>query len=83
MAKPREPAQDEPIQPRNIQRADTAPSTGFALVVDGRLKAKYDDHGAANNAAEDLLSRFPKLQVQIYDAATKSRTLVQSGPDAT
>jgi hypothetical protein len=30
-----------------------------------------------------LLSRFPKLQVQIYDAATKSRTLVQSGPDAT
>jgi hypothetical protein len=82
MAKPREPAHEEPVQPRNIQRADTAPSTGFVLVVDGRLKANYEDHGAANKAAEDLLSRFPKLQVQIYDAATKSRTLVQPASDA-
>jgi len=82
MAKPRESADDEPVQPRNIQRADIAPSIGFALVVDGRLKAKYNDHAAANKAAEDLLSRFPKLQVQVYDAATKTRTLVESAPGA-
>jgi len=73
---------DEAVQPRNIQRADIAPSTGFALVVDGHLKSKYDDHSAANKAAEDLLSRFPKLQVQIYDAATKTRTLVESAAGA-
>ena len=66
---------DEP-QPRNIQRADIAPSDGFALVVDGRLKTKYDDEAAAKKAATDLLSRFPKLQVQIYNAATKTRASI-------
>ena len=66
---------DEP-QPRNIQRADIAPSDGFALVVDGRLKTKYDDDAAAKKAATDLLSRFPKLQVQIYNAATKTRSSI-------
>jgi hypothetical protein len=66
---------DEP-QPRNIQRADIAPSDGFALVVDGRLKTKYDDEAAAKKAATDLLSRFPKLQVQIYNAATKTRSSI-------
>ena len=66
---------DEP-QPRNIQRADIAPSDGFALVVDGRLKTKYDDEAAAKKAATDLLSRFPKLQVQIYNAAPKTRSSI-------
>ena len=66
---------DEP-QPRNIQRADIAPADGFALVVDGRLKTKYDDEGVAKKAAADLLSRFPKLQVQIYNAATKTRSSI-------
>jgi hypothetical protein len=27
-------------QPRNIQRADIAPSDGYALVVDGHFKSK-------------------------------------------
>jgi hypothetical protein len=66
---------DEP-QPRNIQRADIAPSDGFALVVDGRLKTKYDDEATAKKAGADLLSRFPKLQVQIYNAATKTRSSI-------
>ena len=66
---------DEP-QPRNIQRADIAPSDGFALVVDGRLKTKYDDEASAKKAGADLLSRFPKLQVQIYNAATKTRSSI-------
>jgi hypothetical protein len=74
MAKTRELTGEETVQPRNIQRADIAPSSGFALVVDGRIKTEYDNQGAANKAAEELLSRFPKLQVQIYDAETKTRT---------
>jgi hypothetical protein len=66
----------EAPQPRNIQRADMAPSEGFALVVDGRLKSNYDDEAAAKKAAADLLSRFPKLHVQIYNANTKTRSAV-------
>src|SRR3954452_13576391 len=66
----------EAPQPRNIQRADMAPSEGFALVVDGRLKSNYDDEAAAKKAGADLLSRFPKLHVQIYDAKSKTRSSV-------
>jgi hypothetical protein len=74
MATKREITLTEEPQPRNIQRADIAPSDGFALVVDGRIKTKYDDEATAKKAATDLLGRFPKLQVQIYNAATKTRS---------
>jgi hypothetical protein len=73
MALKRETTLEAP-QPRNIQRADIAPAQGFALVVDGRMKTTYDDEAAAKKAAADLLSRFPKLHVQIYNAATKTRS---------
>ena len=38
------------------------------------MKTTYDDKGTAKKAAADLLSKFPKLHVQIYNAATKTRT---------
>ena len=73
MAIKRETVLEAP-QPRNIQRADIAPVDGFALVVDGRVKTRYDDEAAAKKAAAELLERFPQLQVQIYNAATKTRS---------
>jgi hypothetical protein len=63
-------------QPRNIQRADVAPTRGFAIMVDGCMKTNYDDEAAAKKAATDLLSRFPKLHVEIFDATTKTRSKV-------
>ena len=66
----------EAPQPRNIQRADIAPAEGFALVVDGRMKTTYEDEAAAKKAAADLLSKFPNLHVQIYNAKTKTRSSV-------
>lgn len=64
----------EDVQPRNIQRADVAPSNGFSLVVDGHFKTHYDDEKAAQEAGADLFERFPMLQVLIYDAVTKTRS---------
>ena len=64
-------------QPRNIQRADVAPAGGYALVVDGRFKTQFESDAAAQTAARDLLSRFPMLQIAIYDASSKARTLVK------
>ena len=61
-------------QPRNIQGADIAPADGFALVVDGQVKTRYDDECAAKKAATELLKRFPQLQVQPYNPATKTRS---------
>jgi len=68
------PATLQAPQPRNIQRADVAPARGFAIVVDGCMKGNYEDEAAAKKAAGDLLSSFPKLHVEIFDATTKTRS---------
>ena len=67
----------EAPQPRNIQRADIAPSDGYALVVDGHFKTQFAEKGAAMKAATELLAKYPMLQVEIYDASSKSRSSVK------
>ena len=64
----------EQSQPRNIQRADIAPKDGYALVVDGHFKTQFAEEAAAKKAATELLVKYPMLQVEIYDASSKSRT---------
>ena len=76
MKKPKLEVNEQP-QPRNIQRADIAPSEGYALVVDGHFKTQFAEKGAAMKAATELLGKYPMLQVEIYDASSKSRTLVK------
>jgi hypothetical protein len=76
MKKPKLHVEEQP-QPRNIQRADIAPSDGYALVVDGHFKTQFAEEGAAKKAAVELLAKYPMLQVEIYDASSKSRTLVK------
>jgi len=64
---------------RTIQRADVAPGYGYAMVVDGHFKTQFSEQAAADKAALELLSRYPMLQVEIYDAKAKTRTKVQQG----
>ena len=54
-------------QPKNIQRADIAPANGFAMVVDGHFKTKYNSEAAASKAAAELLALFPMLRIEIYN----------------
>jgi hypothetical protein len=68
----------EEVQPRNAQRADIAPVNGYAMVVDGHFKTQFADALAAKKACTELLSRYPMLQIEIYDASTKVRSLVKS-----
>jgi hypothetical protein len=75
MKKPKRQVEDS--QPRNIQRADVAPSDGYALVVDGHFKTHFAEEGVAKRAAAELLAKYPMLQIEIYDASLKSRTLVK------
>ena len=75
MKKPR--GQVENSQPRNIQRADIAPGDGYALVVDGYFKTHFTENAAAEKAATELLAKYPMLQIEIYDASSRSRTLVK------
>jgi hypothetical protein len=66
---------DEPEQ-KKAMRADRPPTEGFVTVVDGHFKSEFDTAEAAEAAARQLKSAYPMLQLEIYDAANKTRTLV-------
>ncbi len=66
---------DEP-EPKKAMRADRPPTEGFATIVDGRFKAEFDTVEAAEASGRELKSDYPRLQIEIYDAANKVRTLL-------
>ena len=67
---------EEP-QPRKILRADKAPTDGYSLVVDGHFKSHHDTVEAAEEAGMALKNQYQMLQVQVYDAATKTRSMIE------
>jgi hypothetical protein len=61
-----------PAPVATLHRTGTGfPSSGYALVVDGRAKADFETHDQAVNAARDLKERFPMLQIKFHDAEKK------------
>ena len=66
---------DEP-EPEKIARADRPPAEGFVVAVDGHFKSEFDTAEAAEASGRKLKSTYPMLQIEIYDAATKVRTLL-------
>lgn len=56
-----------------IATAHELPTSGYALEVDGRLKAEFATRDGAEMGAVELKKRFPMLQIKIYDAQTKTR----------
>ena len=75
MKKPKPQVESPP--PRNVQRVDLVPTTGFALIVDGHFKTEFVENKAAKKAAAELLAKYPMLKIEIYDASSKSRTSVK------
>jgi hypothetical protein len=75
MKKPKIESDDQ--QPRKIIRADKAPTSGYSLVVDGHFKSHHDTVEAAEAAGMALKNRYQMLQVQIYDAVTKTRSMIE------
>ena len=67
---------EEP-QPRKIMRADKAPTDGYSLVVDGHFKSHHATVEAAEEAGMALKNQYQMLQVQVYDAATKTRSMIE------
>lgn len=47
------------------------PSTGYAILVDGLVKAEFSTKEGVETGARDLKRRFSVLQVKIYDAQEK------------
>jgi len=56
-----------------VAAARELPASGYALEVDGRLKAEFATRDGAEMGAVELKKRFPMLRVRIYDAQTKTR----------
>ncbi|MET0971106.1 MAG: hypothetical protein ABWY18_18045 [Tardiphaga sp.] len=67
---------DEP-HTRTAVRADRPPTEGYSLVVDGHFKSHHVTVEAAEEAGMKLKHQFQMLQVQVYDAATKTRTMIE------
>ncbi|WOH50375.1 hypothetical protein [Bradyrhizobium sp. sBnM-33] len=66
---------EEP-EPKKAVRADRPPTEGFATIVDGHFKSEFDTIEAAEVSGRKLKTAYPMLQVQIYDAAMRVRTLL-------
>src|SRR5258708_17989333 len=52
------------------------PKVGL-LVVDGHFKTQFESDAAAQKFAKELLTNYPMLHLEIYNASTKGRTLVR------
>jgi len=74
------PVHDE-SPPANIGRTDITPKSGFILEVDGRMKDRFESESEAMAKAVELKSRFPMIQVKIYDAVEKTRSMVPTAVD--
>ena len=66
---------DEP-GPKKAPRADRPPTEGFVVIVDGHFKSEFATIEAAEVSGRKLKSTYPMLQIEIYDAVKKVRTLL-------
>ena len=66
---------EEP-DPKKPLRADRPPVDGFVTVVDGHFKSEFDTIDAAEESGRKLKAAYPMLQIEIYDAHAKTRSLL-------
>jgi PP-loop superfamily ATP-utilizing enzyme len=60
-----------PMSPQMRRTLSALPTSGYALIVDGHIKSESESKEALERAARELKSRFPMLQIKIYDAKAK------------
>ena len=60
-----------------VAAARELPASGYALEVDGQLKAEFATRDGAKMGAVELKKRFPMLRIRIYDAQTQTREDVE------
>jgi hypothetical protein len=65
-------------EPKKILRADLPPTEGFVTIIDGHFKSEFDTVDAAEASGRKLKAAYPMLKIEIYDAANKVRTLLDS-----
>jgi len=71
-----EPASSGTTRPKNLS-ANVLPTEGYVLEVDGKFKSEYESSEAAMKAGLELKKKYPHIQVSVYDAKERMRTLVE------
>ena len=66
---------DMPVPVRQRAASD-APSTGYALIVDGQIKSEFSTQDRAIETAKELKKRYPRLQVKVFNHKTKATELI-------
>jgi hypothetical protein len=62
-------------RPKNSS-ANILPTEGYVIEVDGKFKSDYETSPAAMKAGLELKKKYPQIQVKVYDAKKRTRTLV-------
>jgi hypothetical protein len=63
-------------RPKNL-KANVLPTEGYGLEIDGRVKSQYDTAEAAANAGLELKRKYPFIQIVVFDAKARTRTVVE------
>ena len=68
-------ASNDTPRPKNTS-ASTIPSEGYVLEIDGKLKSEFQTSEAAMKSGLELKKKYPQIQINVYDAKERARTLV-------
>lgn len=68
---------EEKKKPANL-RANSMPTDGYVLSVDGKLKTRYETSKEAMTAGAKLKQSFPMIQIAVYDAAERIYTPLET-----
>ena len=71
-----QPANNGTTRPKNPP-SNVRPTEGYILEVDGKFKTEFETSAAAMKAGLELKKKYPQIQVKVYDAKERTRTLVE------
>jgi hypothetical protein len=64
------------VTPKNLA-ANAAPTDGYAMEIDGKMKSQYKTAEEAMKASLELKGKFPHIQIKVFGAKERTRTLVE------
>ena len=70
------PVNDTEPRPKNPS-ANVLPTEGYVLEIDGKFKSEYVTLKEALKAGLDLKGKYPQIQVKVYGAKERTRTVVE------
>lgn len=71
-----QPVNNGTTRPKNPS-ANTLPTVGYVLEIDGKFKSEYETSEKAMKVGLELKKKYLQVQVKIYDAKARTRTVVE------